>query len=388
LELIILALSLIPLIVWLYLVFGRGGFWLCRARDAAVSVDAVTTWPDVVAIIPARNEEEFIAQTVGSLLAQDYPGRFSLIVVDDQSTDGTSAAALSAARIPGGAERLEIVAGRDAPPGWTGKLWAMRQGLEAAAGDAATYILFADADIAFAPDALRRLAAIAIARKSVLTSLMARLRCESAAERWLTPAFIFFFQMLYPFGWANDETKRTAAAAGGCMLTRRDAFLAAGGLEPLRGALIDDCALAALMKRQGPIWLGLTDSALSLRPYPSFGDFARMVSRSAYAELRYSLLRLAGVVAGMSLVYLAPPLLAIFARGWAELFGALAWAMMAMCLTPTLRFYRRPLLEALALPAVALAYVGFTVSSAWQYYRGRGGAWKGRVNSPASTRGG
>jgi hopene-associated glycosyltransferase HpnB len=213
---------------------------------------------------------------------------------------------------------------------------------------------------------------------------MVKLRCESLAERWLTPAFVFFFQMLYPFAWANDPKRRTAAAAGGCMLTRRDALAAAGRLETLRGALIDDCALAAAMKRQGPIWLGLTDSAWSLRPYPSFSDFRKMVSRSAYAELRYSPLRLGGAVAGMALVYLAPPLLAIFGRGAVQAAGALAWLLMVIAFTPISRFYRRPLVAALALPAIAATYVAFTIDSALQHWRGRGGYWKGRVQAGAS----
>jgi hopene-associated glycosyltransferase HpnB len=384
-------LSLIPLIAWLYLLCGRGWFWLGRERDDAFALDeteASTPAPAIVAVIPARNEEEFVAQSVGSLVAQDYAGRLSIIVVDDQSTDGTAAVARAAAGAAGEARGVVIVAGRDAPPGWTGKLWAMRQGLEVADRESeATFVLFADADIAFKPYVLRRLVGIARARSSVLTSLMVRLRCESAAERWLTPAFIFFFQMLYPFAWANDPKRKTAAAAGGCMLVQRDALVAAGGLEALRGALIDDCSLAAIMKQQGTIWVGLTESAFSLRPYPSFAEFGRMVSRSAYAELRYSPLRLVGAVAGMSLVYLAPPLLTIFARGSAQLSGALAWALMALCLAPTMRLYRRPIVEGLALPAVAAAYVAFTLKSALQYWRGQGGAWKGRVNAPSGKAG-
>ena len=258
-----------------------------------------------------------IAHSVGSLLLQDYRGPFSVVVVDDQSTDGTAAAAMAAASSAGAADRLQIVAGTSLAPGWTGKLWAMRQGLSAIDGGAAVpeFVLFSDADIAYAPHVLTRLVAIARARKSVLASVMVKLRCESAAERWLVPAFVFFFQMLYPFAWVNDPGRRNAAAAGGCMLVRRETLAAAGGLEALRGALIDDCALGALMKRQGPIWLGLTESVHSLRAYPSFADIRRMVARSAFAELRYSPLRLAGVVAGMALVYLAPPLFAIFAHG-------------------------------------------------------------------------
>ena len=217
-------------------------------------------------------------------------------------------------------DRLEIVTGNGPPPGWTGKLSAMRQGLAEveASATAPEFILFTDADIAYAPHVLSRLVAIARAKNSVLTSLMVKLRCESAAERWLAPAFVFFFQMLYPFAWVNDPRRATAAAAGGCMLVRREALHAAGGLEAVRGALIDDCALGALMKGQGPIWLGLTESVDSLRAYSTFAEFRRMVSRSAFAELRYSPLRLAGAIGGMALVYLAPPLFAIFARGGAQ----------------------------------------------------------------------
>jgi hopene-associated glycosyltransferase HpnB len=383
--------AFLSLAVWAYLLFARGWFWLCGERDDSVLLpsgakpsNAPESWPAVVAIIPARDEADMIAHSVGSLLRQDYRGPFSVVVVDDQSTDGTAAAASAAASAAGAADRLRVVAGTSVAPGWTGKLWAMQQGLSAveAGASAPEFVLFGDADIAYAPHALSRLVAIAGARKSVLTSLMVKLRCESAAERWLVPAFVFFFQMLYPFAWANDPKQRIAAAAGGCMLARRETLAAAGGLEALRGALIDDCALGALMKRQGPIWLGLTESAHSLRAYPAFTDFRRMVARSAFAELRYSPLRLAGAVAGMALVYFAPPLFALFARGPAQAAGALAWAAMALALAPTLRFYGRPLAGGLALPAIAAAYVGFTLDSAMQYWRGRGGYWKGRIQAP------
>ncbi len=380
------AVALLSLAVWAYLLFGRGWFWRCAEREDSVPVasDAkLSTWPAVVAIIPARDEADMIAHSVGSLLRQDYRGPFSVVVVDDQSADGTAAAALAAASAAGAADRLQIVAGTSVAPGWTGKLWAMRQGLSAVEASAAApeFVLFSDADIAYAPHVLARLVAIAGARSSVLTSLMVKLRCESAAERWLAPAFVFFFQMLYPFGWVNDPRRRTAAAAGGCMLARRETLDAAGGLEALRGALIDDCALGALMKRRGPIWLGLTEHVHSLRAY-AFADFRRMVARSAFAELRYSPLRLAGAVAGMGLTYLAPPFFAVFAEGIAQAAGALAWAMMALALAPTLRLYGRPLAGGLALPAIAAAYVAFTLDSAVQYWRGRGGYWKGRIQAP------
>jgi len=433
----IVAVAFVPLAIWVYLLIGRGGFWLCREREDSVAPSDVRraafgsnrhreersdaaiqespgarrspgllrfarnddcgssrvqsapsheqdTWPTVVAIIPARDEVETIARTVGSLLRQDYRGAFSVVVVDDQSTDGTADAALAAAGEAGAADRLQIVSGTGPSPGWTGKLSAMGQGLaevESRTGKP-DFVLFTDADIAYAPHVLSRLVAIACGNGSVLTSLMVKLRCESAAELWLAPAFVFFFQMLYPFAWVNDPRRTTAAAAGGSMLVKREALQAAGGLQAVRGALIDDCALGALMKGQGPIWLGLTGSVESLRDYKSIADFGRMVARSAFAELRYSSLRLVGAIAGMALVYIAPPLFALLARGPAQAAGALAWAMMALSFMPTLRLYRRPLAGAFALPAIAAVYVAFTFISALQYWRGRGGYWKGRVQAP------
>jgi hopene-associated glycosyltransferase HpnB len=386
---ILVAISLIPLAIWAYLLFGRGWFWLCRERDDSAAAankvrNKADVWPSVVAIIPARDEADMIAHSVGSLLRQDYPGTFSVVVVDDQSTDGTAAVASNAASDAHADERLKIVTGNGPPPGWTGKLSAMRQGLaEVEAGaQAPEFVLFTDADIAYAPHVLTRLVAIARAKNSVLTSLMVKLRCESAAERWLAPAFVFFFQMLYPFAWVNEPRRTTAAAAGGCMLVRREPLHAAGGLEAVRNALIDDCALGALMKGQGPIWLGLTESVDSLRAYSTFAEFRRMVSRSAFAELRYSPLRLAGAIGGMALVYAAPLLFVLFARGAAQVAGAVTWAMMAIALAPMLRLYGRPLIGGFALPAIAGAYVAFTFDSAYQYWRGHGGYWKGRFQAP------
>jgi len=383
----VVAVSLVPLAIWAYLLMGRGWFWLCGERDDSAArrlSTVVGIWPSVVAIIPARDEADMIARSVGSLLRQDYPGSFSIVLVDDQSTDGTADAARAAASAADAVDRLDIVTGSGPPPGWTGKLAAMRLGLAKVETSTSQpeFVLFTDADIAYAPHVLSRLVTIARANKSVLTSLMVKLRCESTAERWLAPAFVFFFQMLYPFPWVNDPGKATAAAAGGSMLVRREALHAAGGLEAVRGALIDDCALGALMKGQGPIWLGLTEDVDSLRAYSTFAEFSRMVSRSAFAELRYSSLRLVGAIGGMALVYLTPPLFAIFARGPAQAAGALAWAMMALALAPTLRLYGRPLLGGLALPAIAAAYIAFTLDSALQYWRGRGGYWKGRFQAP------
>jgi hopene-associated glycosyltransferase HpnB len=386
-QMIIIAVSLLPVAVWAYLLFGRGRFWLCGERDDSVTVlisNEPDAWPSVVAIIPARDEAEMIGHSLGSLLRQDYPGRFSVVVVDDQSSDGTAVAASAAASEAQAPDRFQIITATGPPPGWTGKLWAMRQGLAQVEVSAATpeFVLFTDADITYAPHVLSRLVAIARANNSVLTSLMVKLRCQSAAEHWLAPAFVFFFQMLYPFAWVNDPRRVTAAAAGGCMLVRREALHAAGGLEAVRGALIDDCALGALMKGRGPIWLGLTEDVHSLRAYPAFADFSWMVARSAFAELRYSSLRLVGAISGMGLVYVAPPLFAIFAQGPARAAGGLAWAMMALSLMPTLRLYERSVVGGLALPAIAAAYVAFTFDSALQYWQGRGGYWKGRVQAP------
>jgi hopene-associated glycosyltransferase HpnB len=259
----------------------------------------------------------------------------------------------------------------------------MKQGLDHADTLRAPprYILFTDADIAFAPDALRRLVALAEARHLMLVSWMVKLRCHSPAERALIPAFIFFFQMLYPFAWVNRPGKPTAAAAGGCMLVRRDALTKAGGIEAIRSALIDDCALGRRLKSVGPIWLGLTERAHSLRPYPKLGDIWRMVSRSAYDQLGYSPMLLGGVVAGLVLTFLVAPLCALFGTGLTQLFGALAWGLMALAFQPMLRFYGVSPLWGATLPGIAAFYLIFTLDSAYQHWRGRGGMWKGRVQA-------
>jgi hopene-associated glycosyltransferase HpnB len=384
-------LAVVAVAIWLYLVFARGWFWLCSERhETAPSQGAPTTlpssspsWPSFTVVIPARNEADGIGETVGSLLRQDYPVPFTIILVDDDSSDGTADVARRAAAALNASERLQIVDGRPLPRGWTGKLWAVKQGVEAAhlASNAPHYILLSDADIVYAPDVLSALVARAVSNKLVLASLMVKLRCESFAERSLIPAFIFFFQMLYPFPWVNKPSAATAAAAGGCMLVKSDALRAAGGIDAIRNALIDDCSLAKRLKAQGPIWLGLTERVHSSRPYPNLEDIRRMVSRSAYAQLRNSPLLLAGTVAGMALTYLAPPLLALFASGTAQWLGLLAWGLMALTFIPTLRLYRRSPLWGLALPAIALCYMLFTIDSALQFARGKGGLWKGRVQA-------
>ena len=378
-----LALGVASLIVWLYLLLGRGRFWSSAELFEAVCPNIERRrngkWPAITAIVPARDEADVIGQTVASLLRQDYPGPFAILVVDDQSSDGTASAAR---RVAGEDGRLTVLAGQSPPTGWSGKVWAMRQGAAAAEGAPPDFLLFVDADIVLGAGLIRRLVAVAEAKRAALASLMVKLRCESPAECWLVPAFVLFFRMLYPFAWVNDPRRRSAAAAGGCMLVHRRSLAEAGGLASLRGVLIDDCALAALMKRRGPIWLGLTQEARSLRAYPAFADFGRMVARSAFAELRFSVLRLIAAMAAMGLVFLAPPLLAVFSRGAPQTFGAAAWAIMGLVFAPTLRLYGRPVLTGLALPAIAAAYILFTGQSAAQYWTGRGGLWKGRVQAP------
>ncbi len=371
------AVSLFALAVWLVLVFARGMFWLTVERDTRDLPAEPAIWPAVTAIVPARDEAAVIAQSIGSLIAQDYPGAFRVILVDDNSSDGTAEIAQGLPQVSG---RLDVISGAPLAAGWTGKLWAVSQGI-AAAGDAPDYLWLTDADIAHAPDTLRSLVARAVGERRVLVSLMARLRCESVAERALIPAFVWFFAMLYPFARVNSRTAPMAAAAGGCMLAERAALERAGGIAAVRGALIDDCAFGALMKRQGPIWLGLTDRSVSIRVYDTWGSVAAMIARSAYAQLRYSPLLLAGTLLGLATIYLGPPLLALFARGYAQIMAATAWGLMTIAFQPILLFYRRSPLWGVALPLIALFYAGCTFGSAWAHWRGRGGMWKGRAQA-------
>jgi hopene-associated glycosyltransferase HpnB len=376
-------LAAASLAIWLYLLLGRGFFWRARVERTPPSPGVA---PEVVAVIPARDEAAVIGRAVGSLLAQDYAGALSVIVVDDHSRDGTAEVARAAARALGAEEQLRVVGAPPLPSGWTGKLWAMSQGVEASRPRQPDYLLLTDADISYAPDALAGLVARAGAGGHVLTSLMVKLRCASLAERCFVPAFIYFFQMLYPFAWVNRSRHPLGAAAGGCMLVRPAALRAIGGLASIRGALIDDCALGAALKTQGPIWLGLTARVASTRPYEGVGDIRRMVARSAYAQLGYSPLMLLGCTAGMALTFLAGPLLALFAKGLPQLLGALVWVLICISYQPTLRFYRRSPLWGVALPAIALAYMAFTLDSAYQHGRGRGGLWKGRVQAQVRDR--
>jgi len=380
------------LAAWLYLIAARGGFWRAAERDddGALPAAPPPQWPPVTAVVPARDEAETVGETIDSLLQQDYRGPFNVILVDDQSRDATTRVARGAAAALGAGDRLNVISGRPLPAGWTGKLWAQSQGVESAAQapNPPEYLLLTDADIVFAPGALSSVVARAERQGLVLNSLMVKLRCRSFAERLFVPAFVFFFQMLYPFAWVNDPRRATAGAAGGCMLVKREALQAAGGLASIRGALIDDCALANLLKTRGPIALALTDNAHSLRAYPSIGDIRRMVARTAYAQLGYSPLLLAGTVLGLALTYLMPVALALFADGFAQFAGLFAWALMACAFRPILRFYDmsglRSWLWAAALPAIAAMYMAFTLDSAYQHARGRGGMWKGRAQANIS----
>jgi len=372
----LLALAAAPVAIWIGLIRFRGGFW--RADQFLPEGSAeLARWPGVVAVIPARNEAATIGDTVSSLLAQDYPGGLDVIVIDDSSDDGTAQAA-------GKAGRLTVIAGKPLQSGWTGKLWAVKQGLEAADkmhGDA-PFILLTDADILHDPGSVRRLVAKAERDGLDLVSLMVLLRCRGFWERLLIPAFVFFFQKLYPFPWVNDPKRPMAAAAGGCMLARRQALREIGGIEAIQDRLIDDCALAAAIKKRGAIWLGLTDKVESRRPYETLGEVWTMVSRTAFEQLGHSLPALTGACLAMIVTYMVPPLAAVgvLGGGWAGVgFGLVAWAgLMPLAFGPTLRLYRLPAAWALTLPLAAFLYTLMTVTSAVRHWRGEGGAWKGR----------
>ncbi|WP_380567892.1 glycosyltransferase [Streptacidiphilus jeojiensis] len=380
--------SVASLLAWLWLTFGQGGFWHTDVRLPPRPERAAR--PGVAIVVPARDEAEVLPLSLPSLLAQEYPGTARVILVDDGSTDGTGELARRLGEAPGSLP-LTVTSPGEPPQGWTGKLWALRHGVELA-GDV-EYLLLTDADIAHAPASLDSLVAAAEGASGGgydLVSQMARLRTETRWERLIVPAFVYFFAQLYPFRWSNRPGSRTAAAAGGCTLVRREALERAGGVAAIRGAVIDDVNLAKAVKRGGGrTWLGLADQVDSVRPYPEFGQLWRMVSRSAFAQLRHSVLLLIGTVLGLALVYLVPPVLTAvgLAAGdsrLASVAGA-AWLLMAYTYVPMLRYYRQPPVAALLLPFTALLYLLMTVDSAVQHWRGRGAAWKGRTY-PAPSR--
>ncbi|MGG6239641.1 glycosyltransferase [Nodosilinea sp. AN01ver1] len=385
----ILALSLtsLALLIWVGMLLFWGQFWRADQRLDADGVTPLATWPTVAVVIPARNEAELIGVAVRSHLTQTYPGNLSVVLVDDQSSDGTAAVAKEAAIAVDRGDRLTILPGATLPPGWTGKLWAMEQGWRYLASQITPpdYVLFTDADIEHDATSTQQLVSKAEGDRLDLVSLMVQLRCESVWERLLIPAFIFFFQMLYPFPWVNNPQKRTAAAAGGCALIRFSALQQINGLQAIRQALIDDCALGAAVKANGPIWLGLSTTIHSLRPYPDLHSIWNMVARSAYTQLNYSPWLLVGTVLGMVLVYLVSPLGVGLGLVWGNptlaLTGLAGWLLMALAYWPTLRLYGGNPLLALALPIIALFYTLMTLDSARRHWAGQGGAWKGRVYS-------
>lgn len=393
-------------VIWLGLLGFRGQFWRSdivlesseagddgEARNSAPILKthnfSLPTFPSVCAVVPARNEAEVLPLTLPSLLQQTYSGVFRVILVDDQSSDGTSGVAEQVAETLGKTDQMQIVTAKPLPVGWSGKLWAMQQGIEAAEAFAPDYVLFTDADIQHDPENLQRLVRRAIEQDLDLASIMVRLRCESFWERLLIPAFVFFFQKLYPFRWVNDPRNSTAAAAGGCILIRTAALARIAGLQAIRQALIDDCALAQAVKRsatetgQGRIWLGLSQYTCSLRAYPTLQSIWDMIARTAFTQLNYSLLLLIGTVLGMGLVYLVPVIGCLLGmkgdNPTVALIGFTGWMLMSFAYWPTVRFYRCSPIFAFSLPLIALLYTLMTIDSALRYWQGRGGAWKGRV---------
>ena len=375
------------LAAWLWLLLCQGFFWRTDVRLPPRREPEV--WPSVCVVVPARDEAAVLPASLPSLLAQDYPGPVEVFLVDDGSTDGTGELAHELARGHGGL-KLTVASPGEPPAGWTGKLWAVRHGIGLARARGPEYLLLTDADIAHAPDSLRQLVAAAGPGGFDVVSQMARLRVESRWERLVVPAFVYFFAQLYPFRRIGRRRGRTAAAAGGCVLLRTEAAERARIPDAIRHAVIDDVALARAVKGGGGhIWLGLADRVDSVRPYPRLHDLWRMVSRSAYAQLRHNPLLLAGTVAGLALVYLVPPVAlvsgVVTGRTAALVLGGLAWSVMTGTYVPMLRYHRQPLWLAPLLPFTAFLYLLMTVDSAVRHYQGRGAAWKGRTYTRPDT---
>ncbi len=375
------SLSVLSASLWLGLLLFRGGFWRADQHLGHKSEFTDGAWPAVAVVIPARNEAAGIGRAVTSHLGQDYPGLVRVFVIDDNSDDGTAEAAGMAA---GDDNRLTVIPGKALESGWTGKLWAVSQGIERVREEMsdAEYLLLTDGDIEHGPENLGRLVSKARQDNLLLTSLMVKLRCNTSWERLLIPAFVFFFQKLFPFPWVNNPHQNLAAAAGGCMLVNFAALEDAGGVSRIRDQVIDDCALAALLKPRGPIWLGLTDNAHSLRPYDKLGEIWDMVTRTAYVQLKHSPSALIGSVLGMILIYVLPVaglILGLLTGDTPAVAAAsTAWMMMAITYLPTLRLYKEPLWRALLLPIAASFYTLMTLDSARRHYAGQGGTWKGR----------
>ena len=373
-----------PLVAWTYLLLGRGSFWRVKDKLPPESGRTFSSVP-VAAVIPARNEADVIEDSILSLLGQSSAHSLHIFLVDDGSTDGTAQVAREAATRVGKAHLLTIIEGKPLAAGWSGKLWAMEQGIAKAREFSPQFLLFTDADIVHAPDNVSTLVNLAQREKYDLVSLMVRLHCETFAEKLLIPAFVFFFFKLYPPKWITDTHRRAAGAAGGCILIRPEALVRAGAIANIRSEIIDDCALARQVKQSGGrLWLGLTASSYSSRPYRSFAEIGSMISRTAFNQLRHSFLILAGAIIGLVLTYILPIAL-LFLGKRAALCGAIAWLLMTVAYSPMIRLYKLNILWAATLPFVALFYMGATLHSAIQYWAGSGGKWKGRVQDPVTS---
>jgi hopene-associated glycosyltransferase HpnB len=382
-----LLLTFLSLLIWVILLAFWGQFWRCNQLLADLSPESplLKDYPAICAVIPARNEGEMIPFTLRSLFQQSYPGSFTIVLVDDNSTDNTAIIAQELAKDLNKTQQLHIISGAPLPTGWSGKLWAMEQGIRYAETltPLPDYFLLTDADIQHHSTNLYELVTKAKTENLDLVSLMVLLRCESFWEKLLIPAFVFFFQKLYPFPLVNNPHKSTAAAAGGCILIKRETLTKIGGIDRVKQALIDDCSLAAAVKNPGKIWLGLTESTRSLRPYPTLESIWDMVARTAYTQLNYSPFLLIGTVIGMALVYLVAPLAVIGGLLTGNLLvtltGFVTWLLMAIAYFPTIKLYNCSPILAFCLPIIALLYNLMTIDSAWRHWRGKGVAWKGRV---------
>ena len=373
----------LSLAIWLFLILFWGNFWRSDQRIVD-DTNQIETYPTVWAVVPARNEAEAIALSLTSLLNQNYLGNFSVVLVDDNSSDRTREIAQATADKLGKRENLKIIAGKPLAAGWKGKLWAMQQGVEYAQAQAPDYILFTDADIQHDRDNLTQLVTKAETENLDLVSLMVLLRCQSFWEKLLIPAFVFFFQKLYPFPWVNNPNKSIAAAAGGCVLISNQALTSIGGIAAIKDALIDDCSLAQGVKSQGNnIWLGLSETTISLRGYNNLTVIWNTIARTAYTQLNYSPLLLVGTLIGMILVYLVAPIyliVAILTNKWLVVaICTLTWLLMTFAYFPTIKLYKLSIIWAIWLPAIAFLYTLMTIDSAVKYYQGKGGAWKGRT---------
>ena len=371
----------IPFAIWLYLLLARGNFW--KLREDEIAPKPLENWPRVFAVVPARNEAETIARAIVSLAGQNYPGEFEIIVVDDQSEDGTAGLARQAAAESAATQRVTVHSVAALPPGWTGKLWALNEGVSAAAEKAPEFFWFTDADVVHAPDTLRRLVFRAERDSLDLVSLMVLLQTKTFPERLLIPPFLYFFLMLYPPRWIADPNASTAAAAGGCILLRRNVLAPIGGIASIRGEVIDDCALARAVKsRGGRIWMGLTRASVSLRSYGTFAEIRDLIARTAFTQLHYSFLLLVLALAGLFTTFLLPWVLFFAYPGEAWLLVDTAIALMVATFLVTVRLYNLSAAWALTLPFAAAFYGYATWLSAVRYWLGRGGQWKGRAQAP------